>query len=42
VNPPLQLDAIGSAHLDIEQRDVPRVFGQPQQRLAGVLRVPTS
>ena len=38
VHAALQFDAVGAAHLDVEQRDIPLLFRHPQQRLAGAFR----
>ncbi len=38
VQPPLQFDAVGAAHLDVHQRDIEGLLGYARQRLIGVLR----
>ncbi len=36
VQPPLQFDAVGAAHLDIEQRDIALVLRHTRQRFIGI------
>ena len=42
VHPALQFDAVGAAHLDVEQRDVPLLLGQRSSASLAFSAVPTS